>query len=132
MRGYRLAEINFMHSNFTDAVVHFRFNSVPDIAYMHVLQYKLFTRLLTYVSSQVATGHFCLTACRCLIRKGFVRPISYVASYLATASIVEANKEILKAVAEAKEPKRKRSYIKFTPEYKAKVAKFASINGNTA
>ena len=36
-------------------LVHFRFNSVPDIAYMHVLQYKLFTRLLTYVSLQVAT-----------------------------------------------------------------------------
>ena len=54
-------------------LVNFHFNSVPDIAYMHVLQYKLFTRLLTYFSLQVATGHFCLTACWCLIRKGFVQ-----------------------------------------------------------
>ena len=46
-------------------------------------------------------------------------------------SIVEANKEVLKAVTEAKEPQKKGPYIKFTPEYKAKVAKFASINGNS-
>ena len=48
-----------------------------------------------------------------------------------TASIAEANKEVLKVVAGAKEPQKKGPYIKVTPEYKAKVAKFASINGNS-
>ena len=48
-------------------------------------------------------------------------------------SIAEANKEVLKAVAEAKEPQKKGPYINFTPEYKAYVvAKFAFINGNTS
>ena len=45
--------------------------------------------------------------------------------------VVEANKEVLKAVAKAKELQKKRPYIKLIPEYKAKVAKFASINGNS-
>ena len=56
------------------------------------------------------------------------RPLS---DHLPTASIAEGNKEVLKAVAEAKEPQKKGPYIKFTPEYKAKVVKFASINGNS-
>ena len=46
-------------------------------------------------------------------------------------SIAEANKEVLKAVAEAKEPQKKGPYIKFTAECKVKVAKFTSINGNS-
>ena len=41
--------------------------------------------------------------------------------------MAEADKEVLKAVAEAKEPQKKGPYIKFTPECKAKVARFASI-----
>ena len=48
-----------------------------------------------------------------------------------SSSIAEANKEVLKAVAEAKEPQKKDPYIKFTMEYKAKVAKLTSINGNS-
>ena len=36
---------------------------------------------------------------------------------LHTASIAEANKEVLKAAAEAKEPQKKGSYIKVTSEY---------------
>ena len=42
-----------------------------------------------------------------------------------------SKQEVLKAVAEAKEPQKKGPYKKFSPEYKAKVAKFASINGNS-
>lgn len=52
-------------------------------------------------------------------------------NHLPTASIAEANKEVLKVIAEAKEPQKKGPYIKVTPEYKAKVAKFASVNGNS-
>ena len=37
----------------------------------------------------------------------------------------------MKAVDEDKEPQKKGPYIKVTPEYKAKVAKFASVNGNS-
>ena len=36
-----------------------------------------------------------------------------------------------KRLAGAKEPQKKGPYIKVTPEYKAKVAKFTSINGNS-
>ena len=45
--------------------------------------------------------------------------------------MAEADKGVLKAIAEAKEPQKKGAYIKFTPECKAKVVKFASINGNS-
>ena len=55
-------------------------------------------------------------------------PKGPLSDHVLTASIAEANKEVLKAVAEAKEPQKKGPYIKVTPEYKAKVAKFASIN----
>jgi len=58
-------------------------------------------------------------------------PKGPLSDHVLTASIAEANKEVLKAVAEAKEPQKKGPYIKVTPEYKAKVAKFASINGNS-
>ena len=47
------------------------------------------------------------------------------------ASISEANKEVMKTIAAVdKEPQKKGPYLKVTPEYKAKIAKFASINGN--
>ena len=58
-------------------------------------------------------------------------PKGPLSDYVPTASIAEANKEVLKAVARAKEPQKKGPYIKVTPEYKVKVAKFASINGNS-
>ena len=48
-----------------------------------------------------------------------------------SASISEANKEVMKTIAAVdKEPQKKGPYLKVTPEYKAKIAKFASINGN--
>ena len=57
---------------------------------------------------------------------------SSLSEHLPTALIAEANKEVLKAVAEAKGPQKKGLYIKkFTLEYKENVAKFASINGNS-
>ena len=58
-------------------------------------------------------------------------PKGPLSDHLPTASIAEANREVLKAVAEAKEPRNKGPYIKVTPECKAQVAKFASINGNS-
>ena len=58
-------------------------------------------------------------------------PKGPLSDHLPTVWIAEANKKVLKAVAEAKEPQKKSPCIKFTPEYKAKVAKFASINGNS-
>jgi len=54
-----------------------------------------------------------------------------LSDHLPTVSIAEANREDLKAGAEAKEPQKKGTYMKVTPEYKAKVAKFALINGNS-
>ena len=58
-------------------------------------------------------------------------PKGPLSDQIPTASIAEANKEVLKAVAEVKEPEKKGPYIIVTPEYKAKIAKFASINGNS-
>ena len=58
-------------------------------------------------------------------------PEGLLSDHLPTASIAEANKEVLKAVAGAKEPQKKGPYIIVTPECKAQVAKFASINGNS-
>ena len=49
-------------------------------------------------------------------------PLSDHLQYLQHRLNAEAYKEILKAVAEAKEPQKKCPYIKFTLEYKAKVA----------
>ena len=58
-------------------------------------------------------------------------PKGPMSNHLPTPSIAEANKEVLKAVAEAKKPQKKGPYMKkLTPEYKAKVAKFAFISGN--
>ena len=49
-----------------------------------------------------------------------------------SASIAEANKEVMKTIAVVdKEPQKKGPYLKVTPEYKAKVAKFVLINGNS-
>ena len=60
-----------------------------------------------------------------LFRHNRRMPIPYpkgpLSDHLPTASIAEGNKEVLKAV-EAKEPQKKGPYIKFTPEYKEKVA----------
>ena len=57
-------------------------------------------------------------------------PKGPLSDHVPTASIAEANKEVMKAVVEAKEwatePWKK---LKVTPEYKAKVALFASIKG---
>ena len=68
-------------------------------------------------------GHFCLTA----RSKSHVIPLSDHLAIPTYSAIAEASKEDLKAVAEAKAPQKKGPYIKFTPEYRAKVAKFASI-----
>ena len=55
-----------------------------------------------------------------------------VRTYILSASIAEANKEVMKTIAAVdKESQKKGPYLKVTPEYKAKVAKFASINGNS-
>ena len=58
-----------------------------------------------------------------------------MSDHVPTALIAEANKEVIKAVVEAKEqakePRNKGPYLKVTPEYKAKVVQFASINGNS-
>ena len=44
-------------------------------------------------------------------------PKGPLSDQIPTASIAEANKEVLKAVAEAKEPQKKGPYIIVTPEY---------------
>ena len=47
------------------------------------------------------------------------------------ASIAKVNKEEMKMIAAVdKEQQKKGPYLKVTPEYKAKVVKFALINGN--
>ena len=62
-------------------------------------------------------------------------PKGPLSDHVPTALIAEANKEVIKAVVkakeQAKEPQNKGPYLKVTPEYKAKVAQFASINGNS-
>ena len=102
-----------MHVNYT------RILSFSDIAYTCYSTNCLLDCLPSYVSLQVLqeSGYFCPDP------KG---PLSDH-SHLPTALITEANKEVFTAVAEAKEPQKKGPYIKFTPEYRAKVAKFASI-----
>jgi len=54
-----------------------------------------------------------------------------LSNYIPTISIAEANKEVLKVIAKVKEPQKKGSSIKVTPEYKAKVAKLVSSHGNS-
>ena len=112
-RCYRFTAINSMHVNYTRILL------FSDIAYTCYSTNCLLDCLPSYVSLQVLqeSGYFCPDP------KG---PLSDH-SHLPTALIAEANKEVLTAVAEAKEPQKKGPYIKFTPEYKAKVAKFASI-----
>ena len=62
-------------------------------------------------------------------------PKGLLSNHVPTASIAEANKEVMKAVVEvkerAKEIQKKGPYLKVTSQYKAKVAQFASINGNS-
>ena len=62
-------------------------------------------------------------------------PKGPLSDHVPTASIAEANKEVMKAVVEvkewAKETRKKGPYLKVTSQYKAKVAQFASINGNS-
>lgn len=49
-----------------------------------------------------------------------------------TVSIIEANKEVKKAIDQPLKKRKGTTYIKITPEVKAKIAKFAVENGNCA
>ena len=90
-------------------------------------------------STRVTVQSVCLTAYLCFftstlkqlvdISASLLDPKGPLPDHLPTVLVAETNKEVLKAVAEAKEPKKKGPYIKVTQEYKAKVANFASING---
>ena len=81
-------------------LVYFRFNLVPGIA------------ICVTVQTVNSTAYLAMSLCKysrewtflphCLIQKVLCQT-----TYPATASIAEANKEVLKGVAEAKEPKRK-------------------------
>ena len=85
--------------------------------------------LTVQIQTVYSTAYLCFftsTLPHCLIQK-----VHCQTTYVPTASIAEANKEVLKAAAEAKEPQKKGPYIKVTPEYKAKVVKFVSNNGNS-
>ena len=87
--------------------------------------------MLTHVTVQTELGTNCLLNCLPMSLYKYFKSVDISASvpdpkgplsdHLPTASIVEGNKEVLKAV-EAKEPQKKGPYIKFTPEYKEKVA----------
>ena len=103
-------------------LIYFRFNLMLGIAYMcysinclldclSMCLYKHFKRVDISASLPDLKG-----------------PLS---DYLPTVLIAEANKEVLKAVAGAKEQQKKGPYITVTPEHKAKVTMFASINGNS-
>ena len=78
---------------------------MPDIAYTCLMQYKLFTRLSLYTLKYFK---------RVDISASLPDLKSSLSDHLPTAVIAEANKEVLKAVAEAKEPQKKGPYIKFT------------------
>ena len=49
-----------------------------------------------------------------------------------TVSIAEANKEVKKVIDQPPKKRKGTTYIKVTPEVKAKIAKFAVENGNCA
>lgn len=49
-----------------------------------------------------------------------------------TVSIIEANKEVKKVIDQPPKKRKGTTYIKVTPEVKAKIAKFAVENGNCA
>ena len=46
-------------------------------------------------------------------------------------SIAEANKEVVRVITMDETPQKKGPYLKVIPECKVKIAKFASINGNS-
>ena len=133
---YRLAEINSMDVNS-------EINSMDVYSYTFVLTQCraqcqiLFTRVTVQTVYSTAylgvftSSYFKGVDISALLPDPKGEPKGPLSDHLPTAPTAEANKEVLKAVAEAKEPQKKGPYIKFTPKYKAKVAKFVSINGNS-
>ena len=59
-------------------------------------------------------------------------PVGPLSKDVPTSSIIEANNEVLKAIADQSTRKKKGPYIKVAPECKAKVAKYALEHGNCA
>ena len=59
-------------------------------------------------------------------------PVGPLLKDVPTSSIIEANNEVLKAIADQSTHKKKGPYIKVAPECKAKVAKYALEHGNCA
>ena len=76
-----------------------------------------------------------MSLCKYFKRVDTAASLGPFSDHVTTASIAEANKEVMKAVVEAKErvkePQKKGPYLKVTPKCKAKVVQFASINGNS-
>ena len=59
-------------------------------------------------------------------------PVGPLSKDVPTSSIIEANNEVLKAIADQSTRKKKGPYIKVAPECKAKVAKYALEHSNCA
>ena len=63
---------------------------------------------------------------------GLPSPSGYLSSYLTPCTIARANREVEKILLEEKEPKRRGPFKTYSPETRAAIGKYASLNGVSA